>query len=143
MNLSENARMVLKIYIRYVALTWFLRSHLVSYIITYSSGGGNLTQINYFVRKSQRKNIKGIKVIGYKERTTQHKPLVCHVTLSTKPVMPPCISPQRKTWKLKETSTQERFTLNVNLKCQGITADEENKWTHIELGLSNAVDNSL
>lgn len=104
-------------------------------LIIYSSEGSHV-QIDYLlVSWSQLKNIKYIIVICSEEYITQHKLLVCDITLSTKLVKPPCLPSQRKTRKLKEASTREQFVPNLNLRCQYIPTDFESTWELIKLRL--------
>ena len=84
--------------------------------------------------------MRNIEIVGSEEWTNQHKLLVCDVTLSSKLVKPPCIPPRRKALKLKEPRTQEQFTLNLNLRCQGIPSNVHSEWEDIKSGLSNGVE---
>ena len=55
---------------------------------------GNQTQIDYIlVKRPNLKNIKDTKVISSEESITQHKLLICDLTVSAKSVKPICIPP--------------------------------------------------
>ena len=84
-----------------------------SRLVTYQSGNSS-SQIDYIlVRDAHRKFVKDTKVIAGEECATQHRLVVCD--LSVKSVINgkrPHVA-RRKVWRLKETAAREEFRAAV------------------------------
>ncbi|KAK4329584.1 hypothetical protein Pmani_000059 [Petrolisthes manimaculis] len=75
----------------------------LSHLITYSSGGTS-SQIDYFlVSRKDWKFVRDVKVIPGEECISQHKLLVCDMSICRDPVRKKVYMPKRKVWLLKES----------------------------------------
>ena len=117
-----------------------------SQLVTFRSGGAQ-SQIDYILtRKSDRKSVRNVKVIGGEECTTQHKLLVADLEIYSSSLFskPRVIPPRLKLWKLKEP---EVLNLYRNIVCESAQAfeypkDPDSAWTEIKSCLLAASDSA-
>ena len=88
-----------------------------SRLITFSSGGSN-TQIDYIMMKSRDKRfLKDVKVIPSEEVFSQHKLVVCDLSIRIKKEKTKPYIPKLKVWKLKDTEARKEFVSAVEERC--------------------------
>ena len=81
-----------------VTNTYFMKPD--SHLVTYRSGN-SCTQVDYILtRRSDLKQVQDVKIIGNEECVTQHKLLVCEMTLRTQIRKQHKLPPKRRIWKL-------------------------------------------
>ena len=114
-----------------------------SQLISYRSGSA-LTQVDYIlVRRCDLRLVRDTKIIGSEECTSQHKLLVCDISLRTITAKPRNIPPKRKIWKLKDPETCAEFEEIVNNSAIGDINDNidiNTYWNEIKACLFSACD---
>ena len=113
-----------------------------NHLITYDSGG-NSSQIDYiFVRKSDFKQVRNIKVIPGEEVVTQYRLIVSDMKWKFMKQTKKTFTPKLRTWKLKDHNV-------INLFKDGLThlfASDTNKrsvedqWIHFKTNLLKDTD---
>ena len=118
-----------------VTNTYFMKPD--SHLVTYRSGN-SCTQVDYIVtRRSDLKQVQDVKVIGNEECVTQHKLLVCEMTLRTQIRKQHKLPLKRRIWKLRKPEVQEKYKKAVEASINSLTllsdpdseADVESIWT--------------
>ena len=88
-----------------------------SRLITFSSGDSN-TQIDYIMMKGRDKRfLKDVKVIPSEEVFTQHKLVVCDLSIKVKKEKKKPYTPKLKVWKLKDPEARKEFVSGVEEHC--------------------------
>ena len=113
-----------------------------SRLVTYQSGNSS-SQIDYIlVRKAHRKFVKDVKVIAGGECATQHRLVVCDLSVkSVKEVKRPFVA-RRKVWKLKKVVAREDFSAAVKQKLESLDKGTrvEDQWSALKSCLLDASD---
>ena len=93
--------------------------------VTYSSGGRK-TQIDYILcRRDKLQEISDCKVVLGESVTSQHRVLVCRMTLKTKWTKPAAFQRKIRWWKLKDRDTNKQFSDTVK---ERFGTDIPNDW---------------
>ena len=112
-------------------------------LITFSSGG-NQTQIDYIlVRPSDKKMVRDVKVIPGEEAFTQHRLVVCDLTVKMEHSKKKPFVPQLKVWKLKEESVRTEFAHEFQKQHTTVinpTNPVEEGWTGIKQAYLNTTE---
>ena len=81
-----------------------------NHLVTYQSGGHH-SQIDYILLRScDMKHTRNIKVINSEECVSQHRLLVCDVSLKFSPPKRRQYAPKLRTWKLRDQSHRSEYT---------------------------------
>ena len=118
--------------------TWFIKRE--QHLITYKSGETQ-SQIDFIMYpKKHFKVINNAKMIPSEECFTQHKLLVCDLTLGCKKTNKIALEPRLKTWILREAAKMKELQQEIESKVNidAINADVETIWSVIKEGLHNA-----
>ena len=113
-----------------------------SRLVTYQSGNSS-SQIDYIlVRKTHRKFVRDVKVIAGEECVTQHRLVVCDLSVkSVNKAKRPSVA-RRKVWKLEKAVAREEFSAVVRQKLtcsdKGIGVDDQ--WSTLKCCLLEATD---
>ncbi|KAK4305368.1 hypothetical protein Pmani_022730 [Petrolisthes manimaculis] len=115
----------------------------LSHLITYSSGGTS-SQIDYFlVSRKDWKFVRDVKVIPGEECISQHKLLVCDMSIRRDPVRKKVYMPKRKVWLLKETEYKVSYYREIQELVRNRVARPEgvsSHWDFLEGGVLAAAD---
>ena len=111
-------------------------------LVTYKSGA-HVSQIDYILlRKADLKRTKNIKVIAGEECVTQHRLLVCDLTLKFAPPRHRPYIPKLRLWKLREQEHCTSFSSCVGniLDSSDPSTSVEDLWTLLKSSLLDSAE---
>ena len=112
------------------------------HLITYRSGGHS-SQIDYILlRKSDLRLTKNIKVINGEECVSQHRLLVCDISLKLFPPQHYQYTPKLRIWKLRDQSCRSEFAREMDKALQSASPTDsvDGTWQKLKTSLLETAD---